>query len=260
MEPEFFIYEKRERVAHITINRPEVLNALHPPAYAELYRMWDDIEADDDVWLSVLTGSGDRAFCAGHDLKYASKREATPSWALLDPEFRGYGSRRSRLPNYKPMIAAVNGFALGTGMWLAMNCDLVLAADHAEFGLPEPRNGFFGGAELVLSQLPEKFAMEILLTGKRLPASEAHRMGLVNRVVPAAELAATVDEWTADILKCAPLALRANKQAAKLGRHLPLELAGNVLYEQGLRATSSEDFKEGLRAFSERRAPRWEGR
>jgi crotonobetainyl-CoA hydratase/dehydration protein DpgD len=163
----------------------------------------------------------------------------------------------------KPVIARVNGFALGGGLELALACDIIVAAEHAELGLPEPRRGLIAGG-VGVHRLPRqiglKAAMGYLLTGRHMSARRAYELGLVNEVVPAAELDAAVDAWVRDILRCAPLAVRATKQAALRGLDMSLPAAFSADYEWENRRRASADALEGPRAFAEKRTPRWQGR
>src|SRR5438309_10069473 len=210
MEFEFIRYEKRDRIAYVTINRPEVMNALHPPANEELSRVWDDVGADPEVWVAILTGTGDRAFSAGNDLK----------WTTLHGVPRmpkgGFGGLVARDDLWKPLIAAVNGFALGGGLELALACDVIIAAEHARLGLPEPRVGLMaaaGGVHRLPRHVPLKVAMGMMLTGKHITAQDAHKWGIANEVVPLKELHATAQRWATEIMECAPLSVQASKEA-----------------------------------------------
>ena len=257
MQLEFVRYEKRDRVAYVTINRPEVMNALHPPANEELSRVWDDVGADPEVWVAILTGAGDRAFSAGNDLK----------WTALHGVPRmpkgGFGGIVFRDDIWEPLIAAVNGVALGGGLEIALACDIIVAADHARLGLPEPRVGLMaaaGGVHRLPRAIPFRIAMGMMLTGRQIPAGEAARIGLVNEVVPQPELMAAAERWAREILECSPLAVRASKQAALQGLGRPLAEAMAAHYPLVQRLFTSEDVVEGPRAFAEKRKPVWKGR
>lgn len=262
---DFCRYEKKDHVAYITITRPKVMNALHAPANIELGQVFDDFAADDDSWLAVLTGEGDRAFSAGNDLKYTAEmsrlpREQRPNFGAARG---GFGGLTSRYDLFKPIIARVNGFALGGGLELALACDIIVAADHAEVGLPEPRRGLIAGAmgvHRLPRHLPLKQAMGYMLTGRHMSAQRAYEIGLVNEVVPLAKLDDAVGAWIADIVRCAPLSVRATKEAALKGLQMPLEQAGVAEYQWEMARRRSADAIEGPRAFAEKRAPNWIGK
>lgn len=264
MAYEFAIYEKRDRVAHITINRPEVMNALHPDASRELSGIWDDFAADDDLWVAILTGAGSRGFSAGNDLKATAARNAgsTVGNTGRGPIRGGFGGLTERFDLYKPVIGAVNGWAMGGGCELALACDILVAADSARFGLPEPRVGLAalaGGIHRLPRQIPLKIAMGMLLTAKPIDATEAHRLGLVNEVVPLDQLIPTAERWAAEILECAPLSVRGSKEAAMVGLDVPLRAAIRSSYPGIQEHLASADAVEGPRAFSDKRQPNWTG-
>ncbi|MEO6028868.1 MAG: enoyl-CoA hydratase-related protein [Candidatus Binatia bacterium] len=257
MELEFVRYEKRDRIAIVTLQRPEVMNALHPPAGDELARVWDDFAADPDVWVAILTGAGDRAFSAGNDLKWTAAHAET-RWPKS-----GFGGLTARTDLVKPLIAAVNGVALGGGLELALACDILIAADHATLGLPEPRVGLIaaaGGMHRLPRSIPLKIAMGMLLTGQPITAPEAARLGLANEVVPLADLMPTAERWARTICECSPLSIQATKQSAYEGLGRPLAEAMSIRYPAATRLYKSEDLREGPRAFAEKRKPIWQGR
>ena len=259
MAYEFATYEKEGRIATVTINRPERMNALHPPANLELHDIWNDFQNDPEVWIGILTGSGDRAFSAGNDLKYTAEH----GLGGVRVGESGFGGLVKRMDCWKPIIAAVNGFALGGGFEMALACDIIIAAEHARLGLPEPRVGLMagaGGVHRLPRMMPQKIAMGYILTGRHMTAQEAHRWGIVNEVVPLADLMPTVHRWAQDILEGAPLSIRASKQAAMMGLGHPLDIALNLEYTQNTAMRRSEDIVEGPKAFAEKRKPNWKGR
>ncbi len=262
MAYEYLIYEKKEHVAYVTINRPERMNALHPPAHPEFWEVWSDFRDDPEMWIGVLTGAGEKAFSAGNDLKYQAEHAGQPGPRIPSPP-GGFGGITNRFQCYKPMIAAVNGYALGGGLEMALACDIIIAADHARLGLPEPTVGLnagAGGIHRLPRQLPLKVAMGMLLTGRHITADEAYRIGLVNEVVPLSELWTCVDGWVKDILRCAPLSIRSTKEGAMKGLDMSLESAINNSFLMNQAMGQSEDVIEGPRAFAEKRAPNWKGR
>jgi crotonobetainyl-CoA hydratase len=250
-----------DHVARVTIDRPDRMNAIDEASEGELQRIWSAIEADDQVRCVVLTGAGERAFCTGADMKQSGNKTGLEYWAAARPG--GFGGLALRETLDVPVIARVNGHALGGGMEMVLGCDIVIAAENATFGLPEPRVGRLaldGGIALLPRRLPHALAMGMLLTGRRTPAAEAWRMGLVNEVVPQAELDQAVERWVADILACAPLSVKAIKQMVRRGAGLSPQQAQMLRLPALVAALQSSDQDEGVQAFVEKRAPNWQGR
>ncbi len=247
-----------EGVALLTLDRPEVLNALDSHTMLELVEALERLDGDDSCRTIVITGAGERAFAAGADIKEMA--DATPvSLTVANSFARWERIRRVRTP----IIAAVRGFALGGGCELAMACDTIVAADDAVFGQPEIRIGVIpgaGGTQRLTRALGKARAMELILTGRNLPAREAEQRGLVARLVPPEETVAAALELGAEIAAQPPLAVMAAKEAVNRAFELPLEAGLEFERRNFFLLFSSEDQKEGMRAFSEKRKPAWKGR
>jgi enoyl-CoA hydratase/carnithine racemase len=255
---EFCTTEKDGNLLLITINRPDVLNSLHPPGNKELAEVFDDFAADPDSWVAIITGAG-RAFSAGNDLKYQAEggdRSAMPS--------SGFAGLTARYDLDKPVIAAVNGVAMGGGFEIALACDLIIAAESALFALPEPRVGLAalaGGLHRLPREIGTKQALGMILTGRRVSAQEGMSLGFVNEVVPDGEVVDAAKRWASQILECSPMSIRASKQAVYQGLgHAGVQAAQDGSYESVRAMLKSEDFIEGPKAFAEKRPPQWQGR
>ena len=241
----------------VTINRPERMNALHPPANIELGEVFDEFHETSDLWIAIITGAGERAFCAGNDLRY----QAEGGERLPMPH--GFAGLTSRFDLHKPVIAAVNGVAMGGGFEIALASDLIIASENALFALPEPKVGLAalaGGLQRLPRQIGTKRALGMILTGRHVPAVEGKELGFVNEVVPQAELMEAALRWADEILKCAPLSIRASKEVVyKNFDYASLEESMKAHYDGVFNMRDSADFIEGPKAFAEKRPPNWQG-
>ena len=259
MSYEFIDVQQDGHLLTVTINRPQVRNALHPPASHEMSRVFDEFSADPELWVAILTATGEASFSAGNDLKYVMEHGFDPS---AFPE-TGFGGLTHRFDCSKPIVGAANGSALGGGFELLLGCDLIVAAEHATFGLTEAGIGAapFGGG---LVYLPRKLglprAMEMVLTARRATANELHTAGLVHQVVPLERLGDSARELADRILRCAPLAVQACKQAMIDALDRPLREALTTRYDSLEMLKTTEDIVEGQIAFAQKRDPEWKGR
>jgi enoyl-CoA hydratase/carnithine racemase len=245
----------------VTINRPDVMNALHPAANRELAEAWDEFAGDPELWVGIITGAGDRAFSAGNDLKHQAS-----GGDMSGQPASGFAGLTSRFDLDKPVIAAVNGVAMGGGFEIALACDIIVASEEkALFALPEPRVGLAalaGGLQRLPRIVPLKQAMGMILTGRRVGAAEGKELGFVTDVAPHAELLDRARSWADQIMECSPASIRASKQTVMRS----LDIAGlqesmsNGQYPAIGDLFRSEDFVEGPLAFAQKRQPQWTGK
>jgi enoyl-CoA hydratase/carnithine racemase len=259
----YVIYKTKGRIAYITLNRPEVLNAINADAWQELAKAWENFRDDPEVWTAILTGAGEKAFSVGADLKelntilgVAAGKEPSRVMRIVT-----YSPTRN-LHVWKPIIAAINGVAMGGGLELAMACDLRIATEQAMLGSPEARVGVIptmGGTQRLARLIPFSTALKMLMTGELINAKEALRIGLVDEVVPQDKLMSAAEALANKINENSPLAVRSAKEAAYRGIDLPLEEALQLESLVMSRIFFSNDTKEGIQAFLERRAPIFRG-
>ncbi|BBF71854.1 MULTISPECIES: enoyl-CoA hydratase-related protein [Sphingomonas] len=251
-------FEVRGKLAEVRLNRPAALNAIDAEMDAALARAWARIDSDPDIQLAVLTGAGDRAFCAGADI---SNPPAGEDGRSFGGGLTGIGGRL--IPLQKPLIAAVHGHVLGLGFELAMCADILIAADDTQFRLPEARAGFIdhcGVVHRAIRQLPHHVALAMIMASEPLDAARALQFGLVNETAPMADLAAATERWSEKLLACAPLVSQGGKQAAMLGLEHGLRDALERRYPLIDAYAATEDCVEAASAWKEKRVPRWRGR
>ena len=220
MSHQFINVEKKGHITILTMNRPEVLNAIHPMISREMSRAINEFDEDAQQWVMIVTGAGDRAFSAGNDLKFTAANGAARVKELMAGLKGGFGGITNRHDCSKPFIAAVNGFAFGGGFEIALACDIIIAAENALFSFPEPRVGLMaavGGAHRLPRRIPYHLAMEMLLTSNRVGAEQGREYGFVNKVAPSEQLMSTAEAYAGDIMKGAPLSIRASKEAVNAG-------------------------------------------
>ena len=258
MDYEYSNVEKDGKLWVITLNRPERMNALHSPAHFELEEIFNEFSTDPDAWVAIITGSGERAFCAGNDLRYQAEG------GKLERNPMGFAGLTSRFDLKKPIIAAVNGVAMGGGFEIALACDLIIASENARFALPEPKVGLAalaGGMHRLPRQIGMKRAMGMMLTGRTVEAQEGLSLGFVNEVVAHQNLMDSAKKWAESIMECSPTSVRTTKDVAMSGlSHASVETAMEQKYDSVLDLFKGEDFVEGPLAFSEKRKPNWTGK
>ena len=258
MTYKFSLLEKKDHLWIVTFNRPERMNALHSPAHKELDKIFNNFQEDEEAWVAIITGAGDRAFSAGNDLKYQAEGGS------MERVESGFAGLTSRYNLNKPLIAAVNGVAMGGGFEIALACDLIIASENASFALPEPKVGLAalaGGMHRLPRQIGLKRAMGMMLTGRTVLADEGKELGFVNEVVPQNELLVKAEEWAKMIMECSPVSIRTTKNVAINGlNYSSIEDAMNQKYESVNTLFNSQDFIEGPLAFSQKRKPDWKGK
>ncbi len=258
MEYEFVRVSREGRLTIVTIDRPAAANALHAQAQREMAAVFDAFAADDEQWVAIVTGAGDRAFCAGHDLKQQAE-----SGDMFTPA-SGFGGLTARFDCNKPVIAAVNGVAMGGGCEIVLACDIAVAHERAAFALPEPRVGIAalaGGIQRLPLIVGARHAMGMLLTGRRVMAQEALSLGLVNEVT-GGDVVDAARAWADQVLACSPMSVRATKEAVRCAQTVSVQqaLADEWSYPAMRAMLASEDFREGPQAFAGKRPPVWCGR
>ena len=256
MSYEFIKTEVQGNILLVTMNRPEVYNAVHVDMHNEMADCWDKFAANQDLWVAVLTGAGDKAFTAGNDLKATA---AGGSKAKMTET--GFAGLSSRFDLEKPIIAAVNGFAMGGGFETALSCDIILASENAKFALPEVKVGFFAaasGVQRLSRYIGRLAAQEMMYTGRTITAAEALEMGCVNEVHPHDELMAKAMEKAEQLCAVSPSAVKATKRVLN-DLNKRDGMADSIGYSREVIAdlSKTEDFKEGVQAFVEKRAPKW---
>jgi enoyl-CoA hydratase/carnithine racemase len=254
------LVEREGHLAQLVLNRPDVLNAIDNQLAEELCAACEAVSADASVWAVILRGAGERAFCAGADLK-ARRDFSAEDWAMQRALFRRTFSLLRGVP--QPTIAAVHGFALGGGTELALLCDVVLAAEDASFGLTEVGLGIIpggGGTQSLPRLIGRQRAKELIFAARRIGAEQAVSLGLVNRVVPRERLVSSAIELAEEFMRNSPFAVRQAKWAIDHGTDLAFEDGLEREHEAYMRAIASDDRREGIEAFNQRRPPRFTGR
>lgn len=257
--PTLIEYTKEDKLAIFTLNRPEVLNAQSIQLLRELEAALKDFRDDPDLWVGIITGAGEKAFCAGADIKETLgylKETRGRIWAFPETLMRG-------MDLWKPLIAAINGLALGGGLEIALACDIRIVSEKARLGVPEVRLGIIpggGGTQRLPRMIPWCKAAQLLFSGEPIDAQEAYRIGLVNEVVPLEQVMTRAREWAAKICEAGPLAVRAAKEAMVRGSNMTMD--DGIRLEDSLEGflLLSEDFMEGTSAFIEKRKPQWKGK
>ena len=242
-----------KHLLEIYINRPDKMNAINPETSMELKHIFEQFKSNDNLKVAILSGSGEKAFSAGNDLKHIRSDS--------DPKVP-FGGITSDYICYKPIIAAINGFALGGGLEIALSCDILIASDKSTFGFPEPKVGLFagaGGAAKLAKLIPQKLALSLLLTGKLINSTEAKNIGLISEIVPAKDILNRAREIANEILKCSPLAISATKQI--IYNEYPTDYDPDDIekkYSEVIKLRNSNHFNIGKKAFANKEDPAWD--
>ena len=241
-----------KQLLEIYINRPDKMNAINPETSMELKHIFEQFKSNDNLKVAILSGSGEKAFSAGNDLKHIRSDS--------DPKVP-FGGITSDYICYKPIIAAINGFALGGGLEIALSCDILIASDKSTFGFPEPKVGLFagaGGAAKLAKIIPQKLALSLLLTGKLINSTEAKNIGLISEIIPAKDILIRAREIANEILKCSPLAISATKQI--IYNEYPTDYDPDDIekkYSEVIKLRDSNHFNIGKKAFANKEDPAW---
>ncbi len=247
------IYEKKERIAYITLNRPEKMNAINTELMNELAKTWADFRDDDSVWVAVLTGAG-KLFCAGADFQSIGEPGIQVGFNVLREDPNNYEV-------YKPILCAINGAVIGRAIALVLACDIRIAAENVEFSVPEVKFGVIpGGADVLQHFIPPAIAREMLFFGDKMSAQRAYEVGLVNRVVPPDKLMSETAAMAGKLASNSPLAMKGLKEMFMRSKDLDYRTAAAIYETTNQRVLNSQDYAEGMRAISEKRKPRWQGK
>ena len=261
MDYKEILCEVEGQIRIITINKPKAANSISPLTSMEMEKAIDEYVANKDERVCIITAAGEKIFCAGNDMGFMMNNMDKMEELVNQLKYK-FGGIVERFDCYKPIIAAVNGLALGGGFEIALAADIIIAADNAAFGLPEAKVGMApmaGGMHRLPRMLPHQLAMEIMFTGRRIPAEEAKKYGFVNDVVPQDQLIDKAKEWAQEIIKCAPLSIQAIKEAVTKGMCVTLEEASKTTYPMTEAMLASPDLHEGGIAMIEKREPKWQG-
>ena len=261
MSDDLVLIEKSGHITTLTINRPEAMNAISPHVTVAMDKALNDFRDDPEQWVCIVTGAGEKAFSAGNDLKFTAEHGRDVMAEITKDVNSGFGGITERDDIFKPIIAAVNGLAMGGGFEIALACDIIIASDNAFFSFPEPRVGLMadaGGVHRLPRQIPYHLAMDMLLTSRRVTADEALGYGLISKVVSQMDLIPTAQAMADEIMQGSPIALQATKQSVIRGLENPLQVALKAEKQPKVKELhQSEDVKEGPLAFAEKRKPNW---